>query len=169
VVDQVVEQLSRNRHLQTRHVREIRSTQPARFVHLAEEHFLGRSLRGPPEVHLALQGAELTILESPRVLPLQPAKECLGLQVGGRTQLLFELRPDAGKRVRPSSPIAFRTILIAGEPLHDPVPPCRLPIDAGLLSCLKKADALIHQAEQLPNVHIRDLGHRKLLPEWGLR
>jgi hypothetical protein len=60
-------------------------------------------------------------------------------------------------------------ILIAGESLHDPVPPCRLAIDAGLLSCLEKTDALIHQAEQLPNVHVRDLGHRKLLLEWGLR
>jgi hypothetical protein len=91
------------------------------------------------------------------------------LQVGGRTQLLFELRPDAGKRVRPRSPMPLGTILIAGEPLHDPVPPCRLPIDAALLCRLEKADALVHQAEQLPNVDIRNLGHRKLLPEWGLR
>jgi hypothetical protein len=70
VVHQVIKHLAANRHLQTAHVREIGSTQPARFVHLAEEHFLGRSLRGPPVVYLALQGAQLTILELARVLPL---------------------------------------------------------------------------------------------------
>src|SRR5690348_8747789 len=87
------------------------------------------------------------------------------LQVGSRAQLLFDLGPDAGKRIGPSSPMPFWMILIAGEPLHGPVPPCCLPIDAGLLCRLEQAGALAQQPEQLPYVHIRDLGHRKLLPE----
>jgi hypothetical protein len=57
MVHQVVEHLATNRYLQIRHVREIRSTELARFVYLAEVHFLGGSLQGPPGVHLTLQGA----------------------------------------------------------------------------------------------------------------
>jgi hypothetical protein len=51
VVQQVCERLTLDRHLQFLHVREVRRAQPPRFMHLAEEYFLGWTVLGLPLPH----------------------------------------------------------------------------------------------------------------------
>jgi hypothetical protein len=57
VVDQMLEQLAGDGHVQTRHVREVGSTQTTRLVDLREEDLLGRSVQGTPLLDVSLQGA----------------------------------------------------------------------------------------------------------------
>lgn len=59
VVDQVRKRLAVDSHLQAAGVREVGSAQAARFVDLAEEDLLGRSVQGTPLLDVALQGAQL--------------------------------------------------------------------------------------------------------------
>jgi hypothetical protein len=56
MVQQVREGLPRYCHLQVIHRREIRGRQPARCMHLAKEHFLGRPVLRLPLPHPSLQG-----------------------------------------------------------------------------------------------------------------
>jgi hypothetical protein len=55
VVEQVFERLARDRHSQAAHVREIRSRQSARLMHLSEEHFARRPGSRTPAPNLPLQ------------------------------------------------------------------------------------------------------------------
>lgn len=105
VVDHVLERLPRNAHAQLVHVREIRCSQPSGFVHLAEEHFLGRPQRGPPTPHLPLQRPQLSLGEPARVTTLQLAEDGLGLQPRLLCQHHANLRPDLGERVVPRRPV----------------------------------------------------------------
>jgi len=57
VVDQMLEQLAGDGHVQTRRVREVGSTQTTRLVDLREEDLLGRSVQGTPLLDVSLQGA----------------------------------------------------------------------------------------------------------------
>ena len=57
VVDQVGKRLTVDRDAQAGAVREVGGTQPAGLMHLGEEHFLGRSVQGPPLLEAPLQGA----------------------------------------------------------------------------------------------------------------
>jgi hypothetical protein len=57
VVNQMLEQLAGDGHVQTRRVREVGSTQPTRLVNLSEEDLLGRSVQGTPLLDVSLQGA----------------------------------------------------------------------------------------------------------------
>ncbi len=67
--------------------------------HLAEKHFLRRSLSRPPQLETPLQGADLPIRELARLFALQPLEESFGLQPTIAAQQLFDLRPDLLKRV----------------------------------------------------------------------
>jgi len=51
------ERLARDRYSQAAHVREIRSRQSARLMHLGEEYFLRRPGGRTPAPNLSLQGA----------------------------------------------------------------------------------------------------------------
>ena len=79
VVQQVRERLALDRHPKTVHVREVRRAQPARLMHLAEEHFLGRPVLRLPLPHTTLQGASLGRPIPLWVLLLQPFQQRLGL------------------------------------------------------------------------------------------
>jgi hypothetical protein len=80
VKDQMREGHPCDRDLQTGAVREVGGAQPARFVHLRKEDFLGRPLHRPPLLEATLQGAELTVGEPAGKAPLQIRKQGLGLQ-----------------------------------------------------------------------------------------
>jgi hypothetical protein len=56
---------------QSAHVGEIRLGQFSRMVILLEEHLLRWTSQGSPDLDPTLQGPQLTILKSPRILPLQ--------------------------------------------------------------------------------------------------
>jgi hypothetical protein len=57
MVDQVRKRLTVDGDAQAAAVREVGGTQPAGLMHLGEEHFLGRSVQGPPLFEAPLQGA----------------------------------------------------------------------------------------------------------------
>jgi hypothetical protein len=104
VVDQVPKRLTVDGDPQAAAVREVGGTQPAGFMHLGEEHFLGRSLQGSPLFETPLQGAQLTIGEAARMLALQPGEQRQGFQSRVEGQLLLDLGPDAGEGIGPCSP-----------------------------------------------------------------
>jgi hypothetical protein len=55
VIDHVLKRLPLDRHAQLIHVREVGCCQPAWLMHLAEEHFLGRTRQSSPLPHFTLQ------------------------------------------------------------------------------------------------------------------
>jgi hypothetical protein len=125
VIDHVLERLLLDRHAQVVQAREVRRRQPARLMHLAEEHLLGRSRRGPPLLHLPLQGPQLSVAEPARIAPLQLAEESLGLQPRLLLQQGTNLRPDLGERIDPGPPVV-RPGQRAGQLLQSPILACRL-------------------------------------------
>jgi hypothetical protein len=80
VVQQVRKRLTLDGHPQLVQVGEVRRAQPAWFMHLAEEHFLGRSVLRLPLPNPAFQRAPVTPPVRARVLPLEPVHQRLGLQ-----------------------------------------------------------------------------------------
>jgi hypothetical protein len=158
VVDHVLERLPCNGYAQFVHVREIRRSQPPGFVHLAEEHFLGRPQRGPPTPHLPLQGPQLPLGEPTRVTTLQLAEDGLGLQ----TRLLFQhranLRPDLGERIVPRRPVV-RPSQLAGQLPQPPILTCRLVVHVRPRRRHGQRLACRQQPTQLPHLFVRD--HRK--------
>ena len=105
VVQQVVERLALDRHAQFVHVREIRGRQPARLMHLAKEHFLGRSLQGAPTPHLPLQRPQLPVGKPARVAALEVGEQGLGLQPRLLLQQRCHFRPDLGERIDTRRPV----------------------------------------------------------------
>ena len=105
VVDHVVERLPRDRHSQAAHPREVRRRQPARLMHLGEEHLLRRPVLRPPTPHLPLQRPHLPIREPAGVAALQLAHDRLGPQSRLVHQHRPHLLPDIGERVRPRHPV----------------------------------------------------------------
>jgi hypothetical protein len=79
VIEQVRQRLALDGHAQAVHVGEIRGTQPARLMHLAEEDFLGRSMLRLPPAHAPLQRPSLTVPVLGGVFALQPVQERPGL------------------------------------------------------------------------------------------
>jgi len=75
VVEQVRKRLTLDGHAQLVHVREVRRAQPARFMHLAEEDFLGRSVLRLPLPHAPLQRPPVTLPVLPGLLTLQPLQQ----------------------------------------------------------------------------------------------
>ncbi len=125
VIDHVLERLPLDRHTQIVHAREVGRRQPARLVHLSEEHFLRRPCRGPPTPHLPLQGPQLPIGEPARIAALQVTEDRLGLQSRLLLQHCTNLRPDLGERIDPGPPVV-RPRQLAGQPPKPPILPCRL-------------------------------------------
>jgi hypothetical protein len=158
VVDQVRERLPLDRHAQRAHVREIRGPQPAGFVDLAEEHFLGWSGQGPPASHLPLQGAQLAIGEATGVAALQLAEDRFGLKSRLLLQQCLDLRPDRGERIAAGGPIVPPG-QGAGQLLQPPILACRFVIHVGSRRGDGQRLAGRHQSPQLPHLSVRD--HRK--------
>jgi len=80
VIQQVRKRLPLQGHAQAVQVREVRRTQPTRFMHLAEIHFLGRPTLGFPAPHAPFHGPPPPLPVLGRVFPLQPLHQGLGLQ-----------------------------------------------------------------------------------------
>ncbi len=134
VVEQVSESLARNAHAQAVHVCEIGGTEPARLMHLAEEHFLGRTVLRLPLPHPPLQGAPVPLPVLLGLLPFEPLQERLGLQRCLPLQQLLQLRPDAGQRIGPRPP-RVRPATFAGQLALIPVLACRLAIHRRFHRC----------------------------------
>jgi hypothetical protein len=82
VVDQVGKRLAVDGNAQAGAVREVGGAEPAGLMHLREEHFLGRSVQGPPLFEAPLQGPQLAVGETAGQAPLQVGEDGLGLQSG---------------------------------------------------------------------------------------
>jgi len=111
MVDQVRERLAADGDLQVRAMGEVRGTQPARFMHLGEEHLLGRPVQSPPLLDPPLERPQLSIVEAPAILALQPGEERLGFQAGVERQLLLDPLPDVGKGIGLGPPGVFHSHL----------------------------------------------------------
>jgi hypothetical protein len=159
MVDQVVERHALNRHTQAAAVREVAGTQPARIMHLAEEHLLRRSRQRPPLLDPALQRPQLAIGELAGKAVLQIREQGLRLQAGVEHEQLFELRPDRGERIGFGTPVSVHEPDLAGQPAQLSVLASGLGVEAGPSRCLLLADALPVQTTQLAHVQIGD--HRE--------
>jgi hypothetical protein len=115
VVGQVRERRPGDRHPQLGQVGEVAGAEPAGFVDLGEEDFLGWAGRGPPALDVPLQGPQLAIGEAAGVAALQLLEERLGLQPAVDLQQGLDLRPHLGKGVGPRGP-GMRRGDLAGEP-----------------------------------------------------
>jgi hypothetical protein len=73
------EGLTRNGHVQAFHVREVRRAQPTRFVRLAKEDFLGRTVLGLPLPHAPFHRPPLPLPVLARAFLLQPLHQRLGV------------------------------------------------------------------------------------------
>lgn len=134
-------------HAQAGAMREIAGAQPTRFMHLGEKHFLGRTVQSPPLFDATLQRPQLPVVEAAGKLPLQFAKQGLGLQTGGHPQLFFQTGPNVGENVRPGTPVMFHDHL-AGQLAEPPVLTCRLGVHAGLRRHQAPGPSLLVQAAQ---------------------
>jgi len=108
VVDQVLERLTLDGHTQAAHPREVRRRQPARLVHLGEEHFLGRTVQRSPAAHLPLQGPQLSVREPTRMAALQLLEDRLGLKPRVLLQQFAHFRPDRDEWIDPCPPGVLR-------------------------------------------------------------
>jgi hypothetical protein len=115
VVGQVRERRPGDRHPQLGQVGEVAGAEPAGFVGLGEEDFLGWSRRGPPALDVPLQGPQLAVGEAAGVAALQLLEERLGLQPGVDLQQRLDFGPDLGKGVGPGGP-GMRCGQLTGEP-----------------------------------------------------
>jgi hypothetical protein len=104
VIDQVRERFPLDGHVETVHVREVRSTQPAGVVDLGEEDFLGRTVLGLPLTNAALQRAAYRLRILAGILTLQPLPQSLGLQLGLAREQFLQAGPDLGERIGPGAP-----------------------------------------------------------------
>jgi len=75
MIRQVREWLSGDRYAQAGQVREVRGRQPARLVHLREEHFLVRTRQGTPTLHAPLQRPQQFVAELRRITLLQQRQQ----------------------------------------------------------------------------------------------
>ena len=98
---------------------------------LAEEHFLGRAVQGPPALDAALQRPHLAVGEAAGVLPLQVLQQRLGLQAGVDLQQLLQLGPDVGEGVGLRAPVVLHADL-ARQPVEAAVLARRLVVHVGL-------------------------------------
>src|SRR4029079_16657685 len=97
VINHVVKNLSSNGHPQVAHVREVGGAQPAGWMDLAEEDFLGWSGLGAPAVDVPLQGPQLRVGKASRKAALQVRKDGFGLEAGLAFEQATDLGPDLAK------------------------------------------------------------------------
>jgi hypothetical protein len=162
-------------------MREVRCTQSARVMHLAEEHFLGRAFGRPPTFYTPLKTPQQRVVEFAWVLGLQPLEERIGHQARSVFELLLDLRPDRRELVAAGPPIPLRHDL-AGKSLTTPLLPSRLFVHVRFIRRLGQS-LTRNQRPPKPffNVATRDYfaktkgmrmegcGHTLLLYRWGVR
>jgi hypothetical protein len=104
VVDQVVKALALDRHAQLVHRGEVRCAQPARLMHLREEHLLRRTGLRTPAFDVPLQRPQLAVRKTTRIAPLQLAEDRLGLQPRIAVEQFTNLVPHCLERIGPRRP-----------------------------------------------------------------
>jgi hypothetical protein len=143
-------------HTQVVHVREVRRAQPARLMHLAEKHFLGRPVLGFPDPHPSFHRPPVPLPVSVGVFALQPPDQRLGLQPWLLTQQLQQTWPDINERIRSRSPV-MRRWRFTGQLATHAVLPSGLSIHARFHRCLLERCSLIEDATQFLDLRIGDL------------
>ena len=154
VVDQVLKHHALDCHPQTAAVREVAGTQPARIMHLAEEHLLRRAVQSPPLLDPPLQRPQLAVGELAGEAALQIREQGLRFQARVDGKQLLELRPDRGERIGFGTPVPVHEPDLAGQPAQLAVLASGLRVDAGPSRCLLLADALAVERTQHANVQI---------------
>jgi len=104
MVDQVVERLPLDADSQLVHRGEIGGAQPAGFVDLAEEHFLGRTAARTPAADVSLQGPQLAVGEAAGMAALQFLEDRLGLKPGVDVEEFAHGGPDLLEGIGPGVP-----------------------------------------------------------------
>jgi hypothetical protein len=114
MIDQVREGLAGDRHAQSRHVREIRSAQPAWLMHLGKVDLLGLAVLRLPAPHPPLQRPPRLVPRLLGQLTLQPLQQRLGLQAWLPFEQFLQPRPHSRQRIAPRPPGACWPLL-AGQ------------------------------------------------------
>jgi hypothetical protein len=105
VVDQVIETLRLDRDSQGDHRREVRGTQPTRFMHLRKKHLLRRTRLPSPTFDMPLQRPQLRVRKTLRISPLQLLEDRLGLQARVAFEQFTDFAPNRLERIGPRYPI----------------------------------------------------------------
>jgi hypothetical protein len=155
MVDQVIERLPLDADTQLVHRGEIGGAQPARFVDLAEEHFLGRTAARTPAADMPLQGAQLAVGEAAGMAALQLLEDRLGLKPGVDVEEFAHRAPDLLEGVRPGAPSVGRGDF-AGPLAQAPVFACCLLIHVRPPRRLDQRSAVSQQAKQPLDLLVRD-------------
>jgi len=142
VIQQVRERQAREGDAEMVQVREVRGSQAARLMHLAEVDFLGRSVLRLPLPHPPLQRPPVLLPIRPWVLPLQPVQQRLRLQARLALQEFCQARPDPGQRIGPRPP-GVRLPDFTRKLPQIPILPCRFAIHACLHRCVLERCSLV--------------------------
>jgi hypothetical protein len=162
VIRQMGKRLTLDRHPQAAQMREIRGPQPARLMHLREEHFLGRTRGGTPVLDAPLHRPQQPLGITPRITFLQQRQQRPSLQARSAFQLRLQLRPYLGQGVRPAPPGVRHPPLAGQRPA--PILPCCLAIHARLHRRLAQRCLLVQRTLQLLDLGVRHFGHRQTPP-----
>jgi hypothetical protein len=133
VVQHMRQRLTLDGHTQLVHVREVRRAQPARFMHLTEKHFLGRTMLGLPLPYPPFYSAAMPLPVLVRIATLQPFHQRLGLQTSLTLQQPRQRRPNIKQRIRPGPPRVWNRCF-AGQLAQVAILACRF----GMHTCFHR-------------------------------
>lgn len=158
VVNQMVEALLLDRHVELVHRREVRRAEPAGFMHLREEHFLGRPPESAPTLQVPLQRPQLAVQEAARIAPPQLAEDRLRLQSGIAVEQFENLVPNRLEGIASRRPVVWLGDF-AGQFTQIAVFACRLLIHVGEPRCPNDRSVIQKETKQIANLLVGD--HRK--------
>jgi hypothetical protein len=159
MIQQMIEPLAGDGHLQTAHVREIRCPQSPRLMHLGKVDLLGGPMLRLPPPHAPLQGPTHRRRILLRVGALQPTQQRHRLQTGLAPQLLLQLRPNCGEGIFPRAPVVGLPCL-AGQLTDVAVLPCTLAIHVRFHRCFGQRRSLMQPFPQFLHLCIADTTYR---------
>jgi hypothetical protein len=169
VIEQVGKRLALDGHAQTVQVREVRRTQPPRFMHLAKEHFLGQPVLCFPLSHAPFQRTTLPLPVLTRMLALQPVYQRLGLQSRLTLKQVLQGRPDFHQGIGTRPPV-MRAAGLAGQLPQVAILPCGFGIHACFHRCQLQRPSLVQVPANFLHLGIRYLAsrsHWQLLCPWN--
>ena len=169
VVDQVFQPHATDRHPQLGTVREVAGTQPARMMHLGEEHFLRRPVQGPPLLEPPLQRPQLAVGEATGIAALQVGEQRLGLQAGIELQQRLQLGPDFDEGIGSGSPVTVHAFPLTGQLAEATILAGRLGRHAGSQGRSLPGDSLHVEVKQPADLMILDHGEPPVGVPAGVR
>ena len=119
-------------------MREVALAQLSRSMLLHKIDFLCRSFGRSPVLHFALQGPQLAVRKTFRMLSLQRRENRLHFQSRVRAQLLSDLRPNIFEPILPCPPMAF-AFHLTRQPSRSQILPRRLHVQPAFdaaISCV---------------------------------